>query len=645
MLHKLSIRWKLSLFVLLGSGLILAAVIGYNYSYAHEMLRKSLEEKAWQLAHATANRIETEAYAVMKVVEGMGLALSIAPPQSQEQVRHLLAGSVNSSDEIIGACLAFNRNSQWPEKTGCLTPYAWRTEKGIQYTDISENGVVHDILDWYFLPAELKRPVWSEPYFDEGGADMLMVTYSAPVYEKETDAFMGVITSDVSLEGLSGVLDSLPLGQSGYAFLVSKNGTFIAHPDKNLILRENIFSLAETNNDPDLRNLGIRMKRGGSGFIPFTSLITGEACWMVYVPVPSTGWTLAALFPQDELLEQINALSRNQFSIGAACFLILFLVVLLIAGSIARPIQQLDRAANTLAAGNLEAALPVIPGRDEVARLGRSFSKMRDDLIVYMNQLTETVAAKERIESELRVAHDIQMSLVPRTFPPFPDRDDIDLFALMEPAREVGGDFYDFFMPDDAHICLVMGDVSGKGVPAALFMAVTRSFLRSLASAEDSPALTLQRLNDEIAADNDACMFVTLFYCSIHLPTGGCRYANGGHNPPFLIREGEAPAELPRVQGTAIGALEGIEFEEGTFSFNPGDQLFLYTDGVTEAQNTADELFGEDRTAGALAELRDGTSRDMLGEIRARIAAFAGDAEQFDDITMLLFRWISSQNT
>jgi sigma-B regulation protein RsbU (phosphoserine phosphatase) len=238
------------------------------------------------------------------------------------------------------------------------------------------------------------------------------------------------------------------------------------------------------------------------------------------------------------------------------------------------------------------------------------------------------------------------MSLVPRTFPPFPKDDRIDLFALLEPAREIGGDFYDFFMTDENHLLLIIGDVSGKGVPAALFMAVTRSFMKAFASMTDSasdnrpdgPAALLSAVNDRIVEDNDACMFVTLFCVSVDLRDGGFRYASGGHPAPWKISGGEVIA-LPRVKGPLVGAIGGVSFQEGAGVLQPGDTLFLFTDGVTEALNEREELLGDERVQKWLGETAAGNpgSGVVVERMRGRITEFVNGAEQSDDITMLCF--------
>jgi sigma-B regulation protein RsbU (phosphoserine phosphatase) len=365
---------------------------------------------------------------------------------------------------------------------------------------------------------------------------------------------------------------------------------------------------------------------------------------MAYRPVPSTSWSVGIVFADSEISADVVALSRIQWLLALLGIADLLIVALVIAGSITRPIHVLDAATRTLAQGDLGAPLPKAKGRDEIAHLTTSFARMRDDLQRHIEELREKTAAHERIASELRIATAIQMSLVPRTFPPYPERNDLELNALLDPAREVGGDFYDFFLLDDDHLCLAIADVSGKGVPAALLMAVTRSFLRSLAREGGGPAEILAKVNDELAADNDECMFVTMFLAVADLRSGVVTYASAGHNRPFVVAAAGGATQLPRVRGIALGAKAGLAYAEDALDLAPGDTLFLYTDGVSEAMNAADEVFGEDRLGEELESLCGGTCDEALAALLARLDSHAEGVEQSDDITMVAFRWLGRRD-
>jgi len=632
------IAGRMTLFVLAGAGAVLALVVWASGRHSKKLLEQELEGKARALAAATALRIE----AVEKSVTGTAdelAALLEKVPIDRESVYVLLKESVRRNPQVFGSAVAFPPGLSGPEDTGAA-PYAWRTGGSVSVKDLAEGGYHYEISDWYALPKVLKRPVWSEPYFDEGGGGILMATYSVPLLAGENgDRFLGVATCDVSLAWLSGMLSSLPLEHKGYAFLISPNGTLIAHPTRQFIMNESIFSLAEERSDEALRVLGRKMVKGESGFVPFVTLTTRTPSWLAFAPVSATGWSVGLVFPKDTVTGKVRALLLTQILLGLVGFVLLFFIVRFIARSITRPILQLDSATRVLAGGNLDAPLPTIPGEDEVAHLSSSFAAMQKDLKAYVEELKDTTAKKERVERELEIAHSIQMSLVPRTFPPFMGRKDLEIYATLDPARQIGGDLYDFRLLDDDHLLITIGDVSGKGIPAALFMAVTRTFLRGFFSEQLETERVFSRLNDELLQQGDTSMFVTLFCIVVHLPTGLCRYTNGGHCPPYVLRASGAIEAVPNVGGLIVGILPEAKYKSASFQLGPGDKLFFYTDGVTEATNKANEFFGDEGLVGALEELRAAPCQDLVTGVRARVGRFAEGAEQSDDITVMAFTY------
>lgn len=264
---------------------------------------------------------------------------------------------------------------------------------------------------------------------------------------------------------------------------------------------------------------------------------------------------------------------------------------------------------------------------------------MEKSLRQYIMDLRETTAAKERIESELSIARDIQMSILPKLFPAFPDRPEFDVYATVKPAREVGGDFYDFFFLDDSHLFFALGDVSGKGIPASLFMAVTTAFLRATAVRGASPEDVLARVNTKLCVGNDTCMFVTVFCGILNIRTGETFCADAGHNPPLLIPESGDVEFVHAPKSAALGVFEEMIYRNYRFTLKPGDKLFLYTDGVTEATDVKQELYSEERLRADLVELRDRSPEEIIQQMLARIDDFARGAPQADDITMLVLEY------
>jgi sigma-B regulation protein RsbU (phosphoserine phosphatase) len=264
---------------------------------------------------------------------------------------------------------------------------------------------------------------------------------------------------------------------------------------------------------------------------------------------------------------------------------------------------------------------------------------MKESLKDYIQRLTETTASKERIESELMIAHDIQMSILPKTFPPFPDREEFDIYAMIHPAREVGGDFYDFFLIDHDHLCFVIGDVSGKGVPASLFMAVTKTLIKATSSNGIAPGEILTRVNRELSQGNEACMFATIFCGVLNTSTGEIFYANGGHNYPLVLREGSEATWLEGSSGIVVGGVENATYETGQAILQPGDSIFLYTDGVTEAMNEKEEFFSDDRLRTTITLFQGHPPKELISGVAGEIARFSQNMPQADDIAMMMIRF------
>ena len=633
--RHLGIAGKLALMTMGGAGFLFLAIVGYGYFSSLRAVEQEFRSRLENLGEATASKIRRIPRVAEAVTQDLATALRFFQP-SPDQVPEMLRRLLAPHPEVSGLFVGYARKPKDPVlKNFC--PVVFREGEKIVFQNLAD-GADWIVTDWYQLPLQLRKPVWTEPFFSGNGNDgRIVVNYSVPFYDDHWK-YVASIGASIEVHWLTDVLASLKVGDEGYVFLITPNGTMVSHPRGEWIMKETVFTVAEEEGNREKWDLGRKMRDGERGLGSFANLRTGDRYLIYYQPIEGMGWSLGIVFPEKVILAGVTRLSHTQMALGLLGVGGMLLVALAIARRITRPIRALNDATQVLASGDLEAPLPPGEGHDEVARLAASFAAMRDSLMAYMKDLAASTAKQERIASELDIARSIQMSLVPRTFPPFPDRRDFDLFALLEPAREVGGDFYDFFKVDEHHLLLTIGDVSGKGVPAALFMAVTRSFVRAFAGSVSGPGALLAAVNDEIVEGNDACMFVTLFCALVDLRDGSFRYANGGHNTPWRVGGGTT-RPLPAVAGTLVGFARGKAFEEGSGRLAPGEALFLYTDGVTEALNPAEELLGEERTRRWLAELSSLESAPLLDEMRRRISSFAEGAEQSDDITMMCFRY------
>jgi phosphoserine phosphatase RsbU/P len=349
------------------------------------------------------------------------------------------------------------------------------------------------------------------------------------------------------------------------------------------------------------------------------------------------GGAILVTLPTDRMEAAIRDETRLAMAVSGVVLLLGSVIAIFGARTISRPIADLIEMTRRIAGGDFTQRIDT-RAKNEIGALAASFNGMTRRLAESIEHLKETTAAKERIESELQIAHEIQMSMVPKIFPPFPDRSEFDIFATLAPAKEVGGDFYDFFFIDDDHLCFAVGDVSGKGVPAALFMAVTKTLFKSTAENSGTPGEILARLNAEICRDNESCMFVTLFCGILNIRTGQVDYSNGGHNLPYHLHR-DGVNRLENLGGIALGLVEQTLYASGRMVLGPGEALLLYTDGVTEAMDSRERLYSEQRLAEFLASNRGSSPRQIVGDLARDVRSFAGAAPQSDDITALALRY------
>jgi sigma-B regulation protein RsbU (phosphoserine phosphatase) len=634
------IAFRLASLTLVGATLILTAIIGYNYTVSRSMIVSLAEERGTLLAGYTAENISSVFQGIQKVMNTISFSLADGD-LTEKKVNDLGRMVLIDNPEIFGSAIAFEPYA-FESESKYYAPYHYRANNKIVFAMVGGEDYQYFYMDWYQLPRELECPVWTEPYYDKAGNYELMTTYAVPFYRTRGDhkELKGVVTADVSLRWVQELIAGLSKRESGYVFMLSRYGTFIAHPKTDLVMNETIFTTAENLKRPQLREAGRRMVAGESGMVELKDMpIIGDS-FLYFSPLPDQQWSVGVVFPKKEIMADVSRLNRKVATFGVLGFVVLVLLITWLASRITRPLRKLTVSANDMASGNLEAELPVTTSKDEVGELTGAFQTMQDSIKSYITNLTETTAAKERIESELRIAHDIQMGILPKLFPAFPERKEFDIYASIEPAKEVGGDLYDFFFVDETHFCFLVGDVSGKGVPAAFFMAVTKTLLKVVAERTLDPGEVLFRVNNDLAEDNDSCMFVTLFLAVMDISTGEVRYASAGHNPPLLITKGKGVEWIPPLNELVAGVMEDTLYTTKSLTLSPGDTLFIYTDGVTEAMDSRQELYSEERLEDVMNQCQGKSAEQIIRTVEGALKDFTGGAGQSDDITMLAMQYL-----
>ncbi|MBM4328078.1 MAG: HAMP domain-containing protein [Deltaproteobacteria bacterium] len=632
-----SLAFKITLLALVGTGTVLCSVIAYSYFVSKQLVTRDAGRTAKIHARSIASNLDQEIRAVVEVTECFASALEEVRIDRQALMA-LIRRQVELQEGIFGCAVAFEPYTFDPNVKD-FAPYYFRGGKGLEFVQLGADSYNYPERDWYREPVDRRTPIWTKPYFDKGGGNVIMTTYSQPFFHLRPEggrgSVRGVVTADVSVGWLTRRLASVKVLQTGFCFLVSGDGTFVAHPDQQFIMNESLFTLADKLARPILGSIGEAMLKQQTGFIDAGESLSREPSFLAFARLPTNGWSLGVVYPKQELFADIVGLHRTNLLMGIAGLLLLLGVSLLLARAVANPLRRMVKATSQVAHGDLNVDLSSIRSRDEVGLLAEAFTGMTRDLKKYIHDLTETTAAKERIESELAVAARIQRSMLPSELPAFGDGRNLDLFAVMYPAKEVGGDFYDFGRVDEERLYFAVGDVSGKGVPAALFMATSLSLLRTAALEGLPPDQLLTRLNRELSRENEACMFVTIFCGVLNMKTGDLIYARGGHEPAFILTEDRGLVELNEAAAPLLGLAPDLVYPGAHIEFRPGDILFAYTDGVTEATNAGGEIFSSGKLREKLTHARKGTARDLIEHVGNEVTAFAQEATQADDITML----------
>ena len=569
----------------------------------------------------------------------------------------------NMSDMIISLCTstgAANAYIALPEGAHLSvsdTSTSWYVDGRIRSYDPRTRG-------WYQQAAEAGRLIFTDGEWD-ANTGAYCIECAMPVYGPD-GSLQAVAGMDLFLDEMQAfMLENAVEGE--YLLLVNQAGCAVLEP------QEEAFPLAEAEKTGDLRKspnsafakiVSDALKGNDTG-VAVAELAEG-AYYITATPIETTGWILISAYSQ-ALSNQPTALLVGRFaaiqgeasadylmktgySRTTATVLLVAIMLLTLGGAIVlgkrivRPLNTITQRIAELREGDLEFKMEdIYRTGDEVEELAESFAAISHRTVEYLETVKQVTAEKERIGTELSLATQIQAAMLPHVFPPFPDRPEFDVYASMDPAKEVGGDFYDYFLIDEDHLGLVIADVSGKGVPAALFMMASKIILQSVAMLGRSPGETLTKTNEAICSNNEAQMFVTVWFGILELSTGKMTCANAGHENPALKRKGGNYELYRDHHGLVIGGMEGVKYKEYVIQMEPGTKLFVYTDGVPEATNAQNKLFGTDRMLSALNDCPDAAPRDVLKNVRQAVDRFVKDAEQFDDLTMLCLEYKGTQ--
>ena len=628
---KLSVR--VSLWVVLFAAVIFLAALSFLFVQSRTAVRQEAISHATEILDKTSlrvtgilNRVEVAS----KMTEWL-VNRHINDPKSML----LYSRSMLENNPDFSSCSIAFEPYYFKEYGRYFSAYTRYDADTLRTSQGGSDAYQYFYMDWYLMPKLLDRATWTEPYMEldaASGHQEMVTSYSRPILNSKGD-YVGTLNTGLSLNWLSQTISAVKPYPHSYSVMIGKGGTYFVHPDEKKLLKQTIFTPTMEKPDSALDSLGHAMQRGEEGMTELS--VDGQHCYVFYKPLGVTGWSMAIVCPESDIFQGFTRLRTTALIIVAVGLLLMLFFFIRIITRELQPLRRLADEAETIASGQFQTQLPDFGRIDEIGQLSQSFGNMQHSLVNYINELKTTTAQKASLESELNVASSIQMSMLPSVFP---EREGLDMYASMSPAKEVGGDLYGYLLAENS-LYFCVGDVSGKGVPASLFMAQVTRLFRTLAGQHLLPAEICRQLNDALSGEeNQTDMFVTLFVGLVDLTTGHLSFCNAGHNPP-VIGGGESGGEfLKMLSNFPVGVLPGLEFQGEEVESIKNRPLFIYTDGLNEAENRAHEQFGDDRLLDILRNTRFNSARQVVETLSECIEKHRDGADPNDDLTMMCLR-------
>ena len=630
-----SLAGRLSLWIISSGALIFIAVLSTNYFLSRFLLEDYVADLAKTTTSSTAGEIETIFNAIEANANSLAAVISTSDV-TENQIHQMIKAFVKTNADIFGMAVALEPNTLI-DSVANFSPYYYKKENKIVFSDLADENYNYKNWAWYSEAKAIKAPVWSEPYLDDGGGNVLMTTYSSPIYLSDKKIFAGIATADIELSWLDKIVKNIHIGESGFGFIVSKADIVIAHPNNSLNMKKLIDTLDHKVIPDNWQKYIDSKSQSSTVYLHSPCPHRNEYCWIAIETLGNTGWKVIIVLPEQELIADINLLTKKISIIAVFGLLFLLFIIILITRHLTRPLGMLAIATKDIGAGHLDTELPEAAHKDEIGALTNDFSSMRTALKTYIAEIRETTAKQQKLESEIQIAKDIQMSMIPGSGNACIKEDEFQLFALLRPARTVGGDLY-YFLQANHMLHFIVGDVSDKGVPAALFMAKAVTLYTRALRDRLTPGQTFTMMNDLLADNNDACMFVTALCGSLNLKTGHMVMANAGHMNPVMQTTQET-REFEIDGATALGLMDKVNYPDIKFQLNRQTSLTMYTDGISEAHDTDNNQYSDEKLIELIASIKSGNTQETGNKIIESVDNFSAGTEQFDDITLLIIQY------
>lgn len=624
-MNKKGIAFQLGVYVLAAVIVVISLIVLLNYKHSRKIIMQNIEESAIHQSGTITNQIAANIINSQEVVRNV--ASQALYYHSRGDLAFFLQQVVKANKVINGLHIRLFEKADTitftavQDQAGNMSsPHDYQICSLLQNPDIANECVRQG------------KGLWSKPFYCPPDSSMLMISYFLPVKNQQGN-IVGVISGDLGLGFLSEILFKIRIHDTGFAFIVGEDGTYLIHPKKEWVMLRNIFSLPDKIFAGDKDSIREQFISGkpGSGFAN-PELLGYEKSWFYFASIPHTNWHIVLVIPADELFHDLRVIFREILIVAISGILLIFLIIVLIFNRMFSPLREVVRSIQRFSFGERKKS-----EKNEVELLNESLKELQFQYGTYVKEQDQVRKARRKYEKDLKSAKEIQRTIVPQGYELLKNRQEIDLHAVLQPAESIGGDLYDYFFIDDSHILIAMGDVSGKGIPAALFMAVAHTLIKSNSNVLSARHI-VEVVNKAMSKENLNQHFLTLFLGVLDIQTGILDYCNAAHNYPFLVRKSTI-IPLEQTHGLPIGLYANKPYKADSIVLSKNDLLILYTDGVTDCKNEQSEFYGIGRLTDFISGLGGLSPHELVDELMNDLMAFKGSAVQADDISLMVLRF------
>ena len=608
---------------------IIASIVYINYHLSKEVLVKKIEDGAVNQSNMVISRISRVSVGTEEIARNVSAQ---ALYYYRNNDLDLFLRQVLKSNSII-ECI----HVQLIEKNTKHLLSFFSSKEGQDSCNPDSLATDQFIRDLKSGNTKLSQGVWTSPSYSKTDSSHLFVSYKLPIYYPESNQIAGVISCGISLNAMKQMLSKIRIGEKGYIFMVDQLGNYISHPRSDWILQHNIFEKTSTIFKANSQEIESEIKQGrsGAGF-GISEYLNNQAAWFYHAPITNSGWSVIIVIPEQELFKELHEIFLKIIVVSVFGILLLFLINIIVFKKMLGPLVRITHAIQRFTSS----ADREQESKNEIMMLVNSLEDWQEKYGLLIKDQKKTASDKIKFEKDLKSAQEIQLNIVPSGKPTFLEYPEVDLYAMLKPAETIGGDLYDYFFIDKNHLLVAIGDVSGKGIPASLFMAITSTLIKTHAKILSSKDI-VRRVNNELSDRNSNQYFVTLFLGILDIRSGLLDYCNAAHNFPYILHADGTLQTLSKSHGLPLGIYKDKKYKSSSIELRMNDLLILYTDGVIDSSDSNKKHYGTHRLENNIQNLTDLTAEEAVERLVKSILIFEGQSNQADDISLLALKYLN----